>query len=160
MSRNENVVQSYQAPAEKVDAIRFRGWQNADTIRKWAEDVFYVPRGYDHHLRVGPSEHDRSNGHIMEGAPEFLVVKGYGGDQRADVGDWIVRIEGDDGNGTESVEFRVFGDEDFNQSYTQPNLKPMQVALDNLFSVTGPFERADYHDDYNILAEALGLAKK
>jgi hypothetical protein len=160
MTGNVHAIQTYRAPAEIVTAIQFRGWQNADTIRKWAEDVFYVPRGYEHKER-SQNEYDRSNAHLLEDAPEFLVIKGYGGDQRTDIGDWVVRIEGDDGNGTESVEFRVFSDEEFNASYTQPDIAPMQAALTRLFSeATYTNSPKDFYDDYNVLAEALGLETK
>lgn len=74
----------------EIEAYQFTDWASALGIFRWATDVFYVPRGYDHDLRQ-EGEKDRSRGDTLEDAAPFLVVKTLEGYMRADVRDWIIR---------------------------------------------------------------------
>lgn len=74
-----------------AEVMKFEGWSNAHQIYEWIEGrVFFVPRGYEHALRR-ENEHDRSNHHILEDAPAFLVLDSTDeGKVRVDVGEWVV----------------------------------------------------------------------
>lgn len=74
----------------EIEAIQFKGWQNAEEICRWAPPAIFVPAGYEHHLRR-ENEHDRSNGHVLESARPFLIIVTLEGDMRADERDWIIR---------------------------------------------------------------------
>lgn len=162
---NEHQIQTYRPKQpDSVQAVKFMGWSNASEIHKWADNTFFVPRGYDHALRQGhPREYDRSNGHLLDDAPEFLVLRsGYSSDERVDVWDWIVRLDGDDGNGDTSVEFHALSEEQFQEQYgTLAADSPEAKALNTLFALTAESHvPEDFYDEYNVLAEALGLEKK
>lgn len=78
---------------EEVEAIQFEGWQNSQNIWEWSPNVFYVPRGYEHAFRKD-NEFDRGNGHILDEADAFLVVRlGDGRLVRIDRGWWIIKNE-------------------------------------------------------------------
>lgn len=79
----------YRKKPVEIEAIEFRGWNNAREVCEWA-DAYFVGRGYEHALRR-ESESDRSNGHILDDAPPFLVIKTLEGSMRADVGDFVIR---------------------------------------------------------------------
>lgn len=79
----------YRKKPVVIEAVQFLGWRNADEIRRWGTDIFYVPPGGEHTLRH-EYEKDRSNGHVDD-APAFLVIRTLEGDMRADVSDWIIK---------------------------------------------------------------------
>lgn len=83
-------MDKYLKKPVEIEAVQFKGWQNADEIRKWSPTCFFVPRGYEHILRR-PAEYDRSNGHLLEDADSFLVIPTLEGEMRADERDWIIR---------------------------------------------------------------------
>ena len=78
-----------------VTAIQFGGNLSSyiEIFRLLDQDKpVFVPIGYEHHLRVD-SEHDRSNGHLHDHAPAYLVFYGLeteSSQTRVDVGSWIV----------------------------------------------------------------------
>lgn len=83
-------AKTYIQKQVRVSAIQFRNWGDAIDIRAFGANVFYVPKGAEHHERR-PNEFDRGNGHVLDEAPCFLV---FGeDDERVDYGDWIIRTE-------------------------------------------------------------------
>ncbi|GGK32047.1 hypothetical protein GCM10010124_26000 [Pilimelia terevasa] len=75
----------------EVEAIQFDGQlASTEDINRLGAGAVYVPRGYEHRMRYD-SEQDRSNGHVLDDAPPYLVIHTLEGDHRANVGDWIIR---------------------------------------------------------------------
>ncbi|WNY14863.1 hypothetical protein SEA_MOONTOWERMANIA_69 [Gordonia phage MoontowerMania] len=86
-------VRPHQRP---LRAIRWDGkYHSAADIARALNGrviVWPVPAGYEHALRLD-GEHDRSNGHVLNSAPAFLVVYRHGADpnpQRVDAAAWFV----------------------------------------------------------------------
>lgn len=75
-----------------IEDVEFTGEASARFIQGWAHPtvIEYVPQGYEHALRY-EHEEDRSNGHTLDTAPEFLVIPTLEGNHRADLGDRVIR---------------------------------------------------------------------
>lgn len=112
MSRH---VQEYQKKPVRVEAIQFDGtWHRALEIMKWADGVYFVPKGHHHDLRT-PGEMDRSIDCVKEDASAFLVVATMEGDMRCGPGWWVIRgVKG---------EFYPCDDEIFKQTYNKTEEK-------------------------------------
>lgn len=82
-------IRKFSTIPKDVEAVQFQGWSNANSIFDWTDGVMFVPRGYEHPLRY-PDELDE-NGRTQPNAPEFLSVKGGGGDFRVDLNSWLVK---------------------------------------------------------------------
>lgn len=86
-----NAKKFTKKPVE-IEAMRFRDWSDALQIMHWAAgtSIYFVPQGYEHSARY-ESELDRSNGHTLQNAQAFLMVRTLEGWMRASVGDMIIR---------------------------------------------------------------------
>ena len=82
------MADKYKKKPVEIEAKQFR--RNAFDVCDWADDTYLVPQGCEHAMRH-EHEYDRGNGHILENAPAFLVVKTLEGNHRADEGDWIIK---------------------------------------------------------------------
>lgn len=81
---------SVTTKVEPAEAMQFLGWRNAWDIAQWAR-VFCVPQGAENPFRT-ENEMDRSNGHVKDEAPPFLILQtGRGEFARVDVGDWVIQ---------------------------------------------------------------------
>ena len=73
-----NAPMRAQKKPMEVESFVFQGWANADRIIEWRGShdgaAYYVGRGYEHRMRRD-HEFDRSNGHLLEDAEDYLVVK-------------------------------------------------------------------------------------
>lgn len=161
----EHKIRKYRPKVDDVEAVRFGGWVNAEEVTVWGQGkIFYVPRGHEHRLRL-QREHDRSNGHLLADAPHFLVVRGPGGSlgERADVGDWIVRLTGDPDESEEPyAEYQVVSDSDFRESHrNEAERNSLLGALNSFWEHLGEgYEKNDWRAEYNALAEAVGLEER
>lgn len=73
-----------------IEACEFKDWASFLKIARWADNVYFVPEGYEHALRT-ENEFDRSNGHVLDNAKPFMVIRTLEGDMRASVGDMIIK---------------------------------------------------------------------
>lgn len=88
-------VKLYRKLPVEIQAVQYGGWSSfVNCIQPWAQgsgaDIYYVGTGYEHSLRK-ENEKDRGNGHILDNAPDFLVIFTLEGQMRCDRGDWIIR---------------------------------------------------------------------
>ena len=83
-------IYKYRKAPVEIEAGQFRDWSTAIKIMDWADGVYYVFRGYEHALRL-PHEFDKGNGHVLENAPAYLVVKTLAGSMRASINDFIIK---------------------------------------------------------------------
>lgn len=98
----------YMSNPREVEAIRFQHWSDAIAISQWTKNAFYVPQGFEHHLRKD-SEKDRSRGDVLDSAPAYLVVYTLDLAFRVDLGDWVVK--------TENGQFNAFKTDAFDQNF-------------------------------------------
>lgn len=84
-------IRSFSPVPQEVQAVQFQGWSNAHRIFSWIDGVMFVPKGYDHQLRL-PEEFDPQTKDLHQDAPEFLAVKAGNGVFRVDLGYWLVRL--------------------------------------------------------------------
>jgi len=84
-------IRKFSPIQQDVDAVQFQGWSNASRIFGWIDGVMYVPKGFDHALRL-PEEFDPNTRALHPEAPEFLSVKSGGQEFRVDLNFWLVRL--------------------------------------------------------------------
>lgn len=113
-------IKARKKPVE-VEAFQFTGWNTAELLMQWASDIYFVGRGYEHSLRR-EHEHDRGNHHILEDAPEFLVVKTVDGPLRVDKCDWVIK----DSNG----EYSYMAQGDFDVAFDKIE-EPVSLVKDS-----------------------------
>lgn len=102
-------VRSFTKKPVKVEAEQFRGWSGVEEIVAWIPGSFFVPTGYEHHLRR-PHEFDRSRGDVLDDARSYLVIRQAGEvTVRVDEYDWIIK----EADGT----IRILDTEDLKQQY-------------------------------------------
>lgn len=84
---SNNVRRLRKKPVE-IKGIQFNGtWGSALEIMNWADNIYFVPPAYDHHLRK-PGE--MNSEHAKDTAPPFLVIGTLEGDMRCDVNSWVL----------------------------------------------------------------------
>jgi hypothetical protein len=102
----------YTSRPEIIRAVQFLGWPSFAKCLVFVSEVgatiYYVPRGYDHHLR-NFNEEDGSTGHVLEEAADYLVLNG---EVRIDRGDYLTFIEG-------GAFVTVFSAEEFAERFDQ-----------------------------------------
>jgi hypothetical protein len=97
-----------QLKVNQRQAMKFKGWMNAQDIHNWIDGVFYVPEGYEHYLRR-KDEYDRGNGHILDDAYSYLVLRVGNEPVRIDIGSWIVQLD--------AKSYEILSDLEFQQKY-------------------------------------------
>lgn len=83
-------IRTFTKKPVQVFAEQFRGWTNAEELLAWLPGAFFVPRGYEHHMRL-TNEFDRSRGDVLEDAPPYLVLNEGNVKSRVDEYYWIVK---------------------------------------------------------------------
>jgi len=103
-------MKKYMSRQIELEAYQFKGWGDAIEFMNLNDSVYFVPPGYEHDLRY-ENEFDRSNGHLLDTARSYLVVKAEDGLMRVDHGEWI--IKGEDGK------LGYMSDEAFKEHFVQ-----------------------------------------
>lgn len=86
----------FMKKAVEIEAVQFKDWSSALNIFRWADNVFFVPTGYEESYRKKSEFDAGGNGHVRDNAPPYLLVKTLEGVMRADQGDWIIKgIQGE-----------------------------------------------------------------